>query len=501
MAASLLTSCDMNEFPAGMLDDESAIQSVADATKFRNGIYNNIRSLTGGDYISFTEIQADMFIGTQINGNRGGFMSLGTFNSSDTDFEGLWSGPYARIAAVNYFLPKIEELLEKENITDAGKISLQRYRGEAKWARAFYYFYLTDKYCNAYNVINPDDAATGLPLQLTYSPTGDYSYYPGRSTLNETYAQIEKDLAEAYTDLSAFENSASAEPIAPNAAYLNTNVVLALQARIALLKGEYQTAISKAEEVINSGVYELTGRDKYPLIWTSDQGSELIFVPYANKEQSGGVSATGSTWISANLDAADYVAASNALDMYDKVNDIRYDWFFEPRTLSVNGADVVAPCFVKYPGNPALNTGSTNALKNLPKPFRLSELYLIVAEAAAASNQPDKANAALNAIRAKRIDRYQDQTYSGTDLMNQVRDERTKELIGEGFRISDLRRWQLGFSRSANYSGDYEETRSILLAPGIAITYQPGYFRYVLPIPTGEMETNPQLKGQQNPGY
>ena len=47
IAGALFTSCDMNELPAGTLSDETAIQTEKDGMKFRNGIYNSIRSLTG----------------------------------------------------------------------------------------------------------------------------------------------------------------------------------------------------------------------------------------------------------------------------------------------------------------------------------------------------------------------------------------------------------------------------------------------------------------------
>lgn len=33
------------------------------------------------------------------------------------------------------------------------------------------------------------------------------------------------------------------------------------------------------------------------------------------------------------------------------------------------------------------------------------------------------------------------------------------------------------------------------------ISYEPGDYRLVWPIPYREMSVNPQLKGQQNPGY
>lgn len=127
-------------------------------------------------------------------------------------------------------------------------------------------------------------------------------------------------------------------------------------------------------------------------------------------------------------------------------------------------------------------------------------MYLIIAEASA-STDANKANTALNTLRAARIADYEEQTYSGQNLVNQVREERTKELIGEGFRISDLRRWNLGFSRSTAYEDIYEDVPSILIPASMNVTYEPGYYRLILPIPTGEMETNPQLEGQQNPGY
>ena len=501
--SSLFASCDLNQLPQGVLEEETAISSKLDALKYRNGIYYALRDITNSDYLYNMEIQADMFVGTQINGNRLGQISTGDIFSSDKDLEGLWSDPYFYIAGVNYFLPNIEKLLADEELSANDRIELCRYRGEAKWARAYYYYYLIDHYSPAYALCDPDDKKTGVPIVLTYDPTDRVDLYPSRSSLNEVYKQIEQDLTDAYADIEAFEKSSIAgatSNLAPNAPYLSTNTVLALQARLALLKEDYATAISKAEAVIGSGKYTLTGISRYPRIWTDDEGSEVIFLPYGDKAQSDAIQSMGAAWINTKLDQADYVATSNALAMYEP-DDVRLEWFFEPRALTVNGQSVVAPCFVKYPGNPALNTGSANSLKNLPKPFRLSEMYLIVAEAAAMSSQPDKANKALNDLRKARIDGYAAENYAGQSLVNEVRKERARELIGEGFRISDLRRWNLGFARETKYDLEYEDVSGMLVTSSTIVSFQPGDYRMILPIPTAEMEANPQLKGQQNPGY
>ena len=483
----LFASCNLKEEPFDQLNIDDAITTPQNALKFRNGLYTGLRARSAGGYIYYTAIQADEFIGVASNGNRLGMISLGNIDPGTTDLTGAWANPYSGIMQVNYYLPLVDDLINDETIGAEDHMQLIRYRGEAKWTRAFNYWYLMDHYCQSYTRTDPTSAASGLPLVTVFDPTGDYSKYPGRSTLEETYALIESDLKDAYDDLSTYEKSLSTEALtaatAPNAAYLNTYVVLAFQARMALLKGDYQTAVDKAEAVIGNTQYSLATRNTYGTLWTDDRGPELLFVPYGNAAQADYVPTTGSAWLSAKEENADYVASANALAMYDADNDVRYEWFFADRELSVEGSYAWAPAFVKFPGNGAFNLSGTNELRNLPKPFRLSETYLILAEAAAELGETAKANDALNHIRTNRIKGYKTQSYQGRAIIEEISTERARELIGEGFRISDLRRWNLGFSRSIDYDTDYEETVAILVPAGCNVSYAPGDRRCVWQMP------------------
>ncbi|MBQ4345042.1 MAG: RagB/SusD family nutrient uptake outer membrane protein [Muribaculaceae bacterium] len=498
LVGGLLSSCDMDKKPIGSLDDSTAIQSVNDCLRFRNGIYSSMRSLSTGGYVSYPEIQMDMFQGLISNGNRIGNIANGNILSNDVDIESIWAGLYTRINSVNYFLEKVDAVLANPNLDEAGKANINRYIGEAKFARAYYYYWLMDHFCASYTAENADAPAMGLPIVTVYNPTGDRSKYPGRSTQNETYALIEQDLAEAYEALAAYEQI-DASACTPNSAYVCTNTINALQARIALLKGEYATAIIEAEEVIGSGAYTLANLDNYINIWTNDTNNEIIFRPFADVNEVSGLSSTGSAWLSIYGDNADYIPSFEALAMYDN-GDVRFEAFFNVWNLVINGVGMPAYVFYKYPGNEALKTGSAMNLMNMPKPFRLSEQYLIIAEAAAALGQNDKANDALNELRKNRIAGYTETEYAGQELILQVRDERTKELIGEGFRMSDLRRWGIGFRRSATHP-ENPAIEDVLVVAGKDVSYAAGDHRFVWPIPSSEMETNPQLEGQQNPGY
>lgn len=494
LAGLLVTSCDMDKRPYGKLDDQSAIQGVNDCLRFRNGLYGSFRGLTTGSYVYSTDIQADLFHGTIANGNRVGLISNGNILSSDGDIKVYWAGLYSVINSANYLLEKIETLLKSDVFSEEEIRNIKRYEGEARFIRAYAYYWLADHFCQAYSAEKGDTPALGLPIVTVYHPTGDSSVYPGRSTQNELYSFIEQEMGDAYNALVEFEK-ANNENIAPNAIYLSSYAVLAFQARLALLKGDNATALSKAEEVINSGKYPLTEITDYEALWTKDEGSEVIFRSFMSNTELG--NSTGSTYLSDNLDNADYIPTFDVLELYGDEGDIRFDTYFEVWALT--DSKTQAYVFKKYPGNESLKTGAQPNYMNMSKVFRTSELYLIAAEAAVNTN-PTLANKYLNDLRKKRIAGYEESNYSGQGLVNAIRTERLKELLGEGFRLSDLRRWGLGFKRNPSHP-ENPAIENIVVKLGADLSYEASDYRFVWPIPTDEMQNNPQLNGQQNPGY
>ena len=137
---------------------------------------------------------------------------------------------------------------------------------------------------------------------------------------------------------------------------------------------------------------------------------------------------------------------------------------------------------------------------NAPKPFRLAELYLIAIEAYVASGVQggDQAASDLkNELKSNRIEGYTAKTYTAGELRSEVKDERVRELVGEGFRLSDLKRYGAGITRGE------AQLSSVLSQPGQTSTELLSKtaedYRFVWPIPTTETDANPKIK--QNPGY
>jgi len=504
LATAVLSSCSLNEEPVGTLTFNDAFESVEDFSKFRNGLYSDLRAIGTGFYIYATELQADMFNGTIINGNRMGQLANGDVLSSDSDIEAVWGGLYGSINTSNLMITKSDEFMQTHTeLSDEEIYAMHRYEAEAKFNRAYMYFYLYQHFCQPYDAARGDEPNLGLPIVTVYHPTADRGSYAGRSTMNQTYALIEQDLTDAYNGLKEYEDNVSKAEIKQNAIYLSSWTVRAFQARIALYKGDYETAYKYANELIGQGTWALTGSGNYKAMFTTDTGSELIFVPFADSSESSYFSATGTAWTSTSGVSADYIPGSALVDLYDK-NDIRKETFLGTAGLQVNGETVTSPIFIKYPGNTSLDTGLSLSGKNKPKLFRLSEMYLIAAEAACLKATKDEvlANKLLNELRKTRSKNnrfYKDVDYTGEELIAQIRDERLKELVGEGFRLFDLRRYHQAFVRTYDY--DNEEIAQILVLAGRQVNYIANDYRYVWPIPTAEINVNPQIKGHQNPGY
>lgn len=512
LGAMAFSSCDMDLKPVDRLEEETAIQNSQDLRQFRNTLYTNLRSVTSGAFVYLTDIQLDGFNGLISNGNNLSDFSYGQIYPTNENVTGYWSSNYVMISNANALIGKAEGLRASSAYTDEQKVAFARYEGEALFTRAFGYFNLVEHYSKPYTQTDPNAAHSGVPLVTTYSPTGDVTKYPGRATLAEVYALIESDLQAAYDVLKAYEESGYTDKFTEQyetdkTAYLTSYAVAAMQARVALVKGDYQTAWDKATSIITSNKYKLVLRSAFTKMWKNDTGSEIIFQPFMSDTEKGG--SNGGIFQKEDESDPYYIPNYGTLMMFagdDNEGDIRYDaWFTQYSDFLIEGQSYKAYIFCKYPGNASINT-TKNEFVNKTKVFRTSEMYLIAAEAGArlGGDKLSQANQYLNDFCKKRYTGYKDKTYSAAELIKQTLLQRKREFIGEGMLWSDLRRTNEGFQRISNFEvGDPEldKINGVIFNVGKNLKYEAGDYRFTWPIPKNEMDSNPQMKGQQNPGY
>jgi len=146
-----------------------------------------------------------------------------------------------------------------------------------------------------------------------------------------------------------------------------------------------------------------------------------------------------------------------------------------PRPATPPGASI--PTVNKYP----VISGDYSDTKVL----RLSEMYLIAAEASLPGTEAD-ALTYVNYITSRRSAPAIAST--GAQLFEDVLAERRRELAFEGDRYMDLMRLKRDVVRSGNY-------------PAAARNLPYSNFRRILPIPQTELDANENIRTQQNPGF
>jgi hypothetical protein len=194
----------------------------------------------------------------------------------------------------------------------------------------------------------------------------------------------------------------------------------------------------------------------------------------------------------------DFIPSKWVIDAYSDA-DIRKNVYFEKKLCLFQGVDVPDIWLVnKYQGNPLLFTGATTNYQQAPKIFRVAELYLIAAEAAARLGGTNEA-AALTHLNNLRVARGLTSLsgINGATLINEIKSERFRELAFEGQRLWDLKRWNEGFTRREPQNLNIIQVGSSFNTLSIAANDP----KFIWAIPTNDMTTNPNLAGQQNPGW
>lgn len=482
-----LASCDMDKYPYDKIPLESAVESFSDCQKLRTGMYRDLRIIALSTHAIATELQADGFLPLSYFGNQFGALYRWETNASESTFSTVWSNCYVTIAQCNLLIEGIKRLQAAELFSESEMPLVKNYLGEAHLIRAIAYSILTDKFCAAYD---PATAETvyGVPLVDEYSPSSDNTKYPSRATLAATYSFIKEDIRQAKENMTAGGQ--------PSYEYLSTDALTAFEARIALLTRDYDTAIDCAEGLIKDARYPLINNaDALQEMWRNDISTEVICQLFSSKQEL--APAMGSYFLDETNHKPVFLPSRDIIGSY-RERDIRLNSYFkmEDISFSTNEQHRLA-VFTKFPGNPEMYEGANNYV-NKPKIFRIAEQYLIASEAYYLRGEGEDELAAydiLYELMASRDASVSFEPVNGLSLQQLIRAERERELFGEGFRLSDLKRYGEGFRRQTPQSAQL----SYELAMDLNVNSD--HTRWLWAIPKTEIDANPQIKSQQNPGY
>ena len=478
----LTMSCEgfLDVKPSNSAAAETSITTAADAKVIMNGIMSKMTSSNyyGRNFIMYGDAKGGDFA---LRSQGRGLDALYTFNhsASSNSYSGYWSQIYHCLAQVNNLLVNIQKIEDAGNSTSA----LLVYKGQALTLRALMYFDLVRLYGKPYNM---DKTALGVPLAL--EPL-DASSQPSRATVEQVYTQIVKDLTDGAPLLNKTKTNG----------YINYYANRAILARVYLYMENWGGALAAAEEIINSKVYTLYTNENWVSSWTNQFNTESIFelamLQGESDLGSGSLSfylrrlGHGSTSAMGWFMASDYWLER----MNQDPEDIR--WGIMDYDESYKDTEVYrfGSCY-KYSGSTDFaGDGKGSATAVNIKVIRLSEIYLIAAEAALNSNSKDKAVTYLNAIR-KRSPTLTPATAT-TITSDMILDERSKELFAEGHRFFDMMR----LNKTITFNDDF-------IYPMVVITHREKtidrtFYKTILPISIDELSANEGVRSQQNPGY
>jgi hypothetical protein len=474
-------SCEktyLDTTPTASIDAGSAYATTKNAAAAINGIYRSfiVRYLSSQGHsghpammIILDHMGEDMVIGTTAASWHVGETR---WTAHRTDVNTMVQFPYEMyyriIGNANIGIANIDKAVGPA----ADRNSL---KGEALALRAFGYFNLVQLYGKRYEARAKPNTQLGVPLVLEPTTEGK-----ARNTVEEVYAQINKDLADAALLLTSARL---------NKSHINLNVVRGLQARVALVQQDWANAAKFAADAragylpMNATQYLDGFQDiaNSEWMWGFDHLEDQT-------EYFGGYH----SYISCNYNSTvirTYPKVINNL-LYKQIpaSDVRSKMWVETPTAanSVVPPGGVRPKFLnqkfRLPGTP-----STSAMGDVPY-MRAAEMYLIEAEAKARLNDAAGASKALFDLIKTRDANYVQSTKTGDALIEEILTHRRIELWGEGHRFLDLKRTNAALNRNGTNA-----IASVALLYDVA----PGDVRWEFLIPRREINANPAIV--QNP--
>lgn len=450
LLAGVTTGCE--DFLSPSVDQnrptETAVENVSDLEAVVYGTYDDLNrvELYGRDFYVSGDVMSD---NAWSNANSGRFVAQDQFNfTTNSGYAlGVWDVFYEAIAGANI---AIHADLEPNADVD-------HFKGQAYAVRAFSHFNLLLAFGQQY--VEDENTEDGVPYMLEYKTAeeaeGD-DFVPNRDSYQDVLNQIESDLAEAESLI---------DPDQFDPVDLNYWAVRALQTRFYLYTEQYDLVVEHAEDIIDSGMFEVTSMGNLVTDWESGGGPVSLFeLAFTNTDR------LGTDNISRIYRDTNYGDVEASDDLYETHAD-------DDVRLNLYSSDGETHRMVsKYSDE----LGSDNV-----RVIRYAEVILNYAEALARGETGEMTDAeALNLLADER---YEDGSPYLLDVsVDDVLTERRLELAMEGHRLYDLLR-----TESDIPVGDASSAR------GSAINY--GDYRIALPIPENEIRANSNVS--QNEGY
>jgi hypothetical protein len=459
----VLASCEqaLNPKPIDLIVNDVVLNEPKDVAAVEIGLYRDFR-LTRSSAVFAGDLTADHLI------HRGTFaqyreLAVKQITTGNATVSEMWATIYGTVYIANFI---IERLPEVPGVSTAVR---SRTMATAYFLRGMAYFTGVVTFGGMPKVIS-NDIETNKNI--------------GRTSEEEMLAFIEEDFMRALGNLGAKQ---------PTPATLCDNTVRAALARFYLYQKDYVQAEQYANDIIESGDYELV--EDFAQAILKDFSSEAIFeVGYTINDDADGTNLTN-----VFVTRREVIPTNEMTALFNRNEAGEREATITFRASNQKGSDN---------GFEVSKYGTALEDNNNILVFGLPEMYLIRAEARAMLGVVTGDNSAqsdINVLRKRASSFEKDeptdpdspnypkrpiiyqfdslQSISQTQMIQTIETERRLELAYEGHRWYDLKRTgrieQVMPSFSSNWKAAYE----------------------LWPIPQREIQNNPALVGEQNPGY
>ncbi len=429
------------------------------------------------------------------------FTYEGTYNPTTANNQFMWETLFGVINKANIVAEGVQRA-QRDGILTAA--AANAYEGEARFLRALSHHELLVHFARPY-AHTANASHLGVPYRtvaVNSAAAQEAAVQQGRNTVQECYDLLIADLDFAEQNLPATRGGSL------NISRATSGAAIALKTRIYQHMGRWDMVITEGNKLLSGSAYALTATPEGPFANNASNTESIFSIENAAVDNPG---------VNGALPVMYSVAPGRALVAISPISYNAPYW---------DADDLRRTQLVKNNGRAYFSNKYRNVTTqdDWNQIIRLAEVILNVAEAHLRVPSPDMATALqlLNQVRNRAVLDPAKQFDAGTfadaqAMLRAVLQERRIEFLAEGRRWSDIHR----LANDPNFSTGgipakvlYNQTSFASWGPGVAYDANGVYtgslgivaipyddFRFIWPIPVTELNTNPVLASQQNPGY